>query len=355
MRKLLLALVLAGMATCAWATPDYLWGGALVGHSIDVMPYTTSPPVGGWCAEYASHAVSSFEELDTELPWHPFGNIWYVLAAWETESKIWCGTEFGFGNYDSSVYGFLEFFPCYPVGGLEIATSDWPGPNEGTAFVTTGTPWSGNWVPVYWFGGYSYPPSYGATVMPISVDPPTNFCGFSNCQNPPISYAVEEAQRGAMGVNMPGMVPVWPEQPGPWACCLPQPSGTCVMLLEQECLTLGGTWLGEGVTCEPVNPCLQPGACCIGGICEVMMEEGCTLVQGTFMGVGTTCTPNPCEAVCCFQLPTSPHGCEIMLEDACAAAGGFWRPEGTSCNPNPCEIYTPTENTSWGKIKDMYR
>ncbi len=76
--------------------------------------------------------------------------------------------------------------------------------------------------------------------------------------------------------------------PVPWACCLPEPLG----------------------------------ACCIGVICEVMLDDNRTLLEGVFMGTGTTCTPNPCEAVCCLQTPTSPHGCEIMLEDGCLAAQG---------------------------------
>lgn len=86
-----------------------------------------------------------------------------------------------------------------------------------------------------------------------------------------------------------------------------------------------------------------------------MLEENCTLIQGTWLGPLTTCTPNPCPAVCCLQMPSSPHGCDIMLRGACVTAGGFWHPEWTSCEPNPCAIYTPADNTSWGEIKSMYR
>jgi len=357
MRKVLLTLALLGVATGAWATPENLEGGVFVAHTVDALPYTASPPAAGWCGEYAAHAINSLGQVDVTLQFYPdpSGNTWYVLAAWELESKTWCGTEFGLGDYNADLYLVHEYFPCFPVAGLEIPTPGWPGPNEGTAFVTTGTPWSGNWIPVYWFGGYSYDPSYGSTVMPISVDPPTGFCGFSNCMNPPSSFTVGAAQRGAMGINTEGHVPIWPLPPQPWACCLPEPLGACVMLVEQDCLLQGGIWLGEGYECLPVNPCPQPGACCIGGLCEVMMVENCELLQGQFQGPGTTCDPNPCDAVCCFEHPTSPHGCEIMLEAACAAAGGFWHPEWVTCEPNPCEIYTPAENTSWGQIKGMYR
>jgi hypothetical protein len=127
----------------------------------------------------------------------------------------------------------------------------------------------------------------------------------------------------------------------------------CDMLTPQECLLAGGTWLGCGYFCEP-GLCPEMWACCVGGICTMMFEENCTLVGGTWLQ-GTTCTPNPCAAVCCFEMPYSPHGCEIMLEADCAAQQGYWHPEWTSCDPNNCEIYTPSEATSWGRIKSMYR
>jgi hypothetical protein len=340
------------MAAGAWATPDDLTGGVLVAHTVDALLYSTDPPAAGWCGAYAPYAINNLDQVDTELlsavaP----GTTWYVLAAWELESKTWCGTEFGIGDYNTACYYFIEWFPCFPVAGLEIPTTNWPGPGEGTAFVTTGTPWSGNWVPVYWFGGYAYDASYGATVMPISVDPPTGFCGFSNCMNPPASFTVAPLQRGGMGINQGGIVPEWPTPPQPWACCIPV-EPFCVMALEQECAALGGQWLGEGYRCE-TNPCPTTAACCIGGICEMLFVENCILLGGTYMP-GMTCEPNPCPAVCCYGEPSG-HECIITVEAECAAMSGYWHPEWTSCEPNPCEIYTPAENTSWGEIKNMYR
>lgn len=350
MRKVLLTLALLGMAAGAWATPDDLTGGVFVAHNVEQLAYTTTAPAGGWCNAYAAYAINNLSQVDVELPWHAVGSVWYVLAAWELESKTWCGTEFGLGAYDTATYSFLEYFPCFPVAGLEIPTTNWPGPNEGTAFVTTGTPWSGNWVPVYWFGGYAYDASYGATIMPIDVDPPTGFCGFSNCMNPPASFTVGVAQRGGMGVNMGGIVPEFPGLPEPGACCLPQPP-FCMDLLEQECLTMGGVWHVD-TTCQ-TYACPEWQACCIGGICEMLFEENCILLGGTYMP-GMTCEPNPCPAVCCYGEPSG-HECIITVEAECAAMSGYWHPEWTSCEPNPCEIYTPAENTSWGEIKNMYR
>lgn len=351
MRKVLLTLALLGMAAGAWATPDDLTGGIFVAHNIDALPYSVDPPAAGWCGAYAGYAINNLSQVDVELPIQFPGNTWYVLAAWESEAKTWCGTEFGLGAFDTGVYYFIAFQPCFPATGLEIPTAGWPGPNEGTAFVTTGTPWSGNWVPVYWFGGYSYDASYGSTIIPIVADPPTNFCGFSNCQNPPASFSVLPPQRGGMGVNTQGIVPEFPQPPQPWACCIPV-EPFCVMALELECAALGGVWHPEE-TCETYL-CPRTAACCVGGICEMLFEENCGLLGGTWLP-GVTCEPNPCPAVCCIQMPTHPHGCEIMLQAECEAMQGFWHPEWISCEPNPCEIYTPAENTSWGEIKNMYR
>lgn len=207
-------------------------------------------------------------------------------------------------------------------------------------------------MPVYWFAGYAYDYIHGATIIGIDVDPLTGFCGFSNCLNPPGTFAVHEPDCGGMGVNMPGYTPVWPAIET-WACCLTL-EPYCRMLEERECLLQGGIWLGPEWTCEP-NPCEHPGACCVVGNCSVVYAESCALVGGTFLGPDTLCEPNPCPAACCFEVPPAPQECEIMFEDDCIAAYGFWHPEWGSCDPNPCTPYTPAAKVTWGRIKDLYR
>jgi len=343
MRKVFLTLALLGVATGAWADQNNLGYGVFYAHAQDALVYSTDPPVGGWCGQYIP--ITDRLQVDSTVPYDGDAHLWYVLAAWEAEGKMWAGTEFGLGAYNVAAYGIAEAGVCAPAGFLEIPTPGWPGPNEGTAFVTTGTPWSGNFVPVYYFAGYTYPGTGLTTAVPISVDPPTGFCGMSNTLNPPISYTVHEPYRGIMGAGTTPVVPEWPVLPEPAACCLPDPLGACAMLLEEDCALAGGVWQGIGTVCNP-NPCEQPGACCIGGICEVMMQANCDILQGVFYP-GITCSPNPCEAVCCYE-----HDCVISLQAACT---GYWHPEWVTCNPNPCEIYTPTDETSWGQIKNMYR
>jgi hypothetical protein len=351
MRKVLLTLALLGLVAGANAVPDDLTGGVLAAHFVPELVYSGDAPTGGWCAAYAPYAINDLAQVNARVDVVAGGdpNVWYVLAAWGLEDKTWCGTEFGLGDFDV-VDGFsmAEGIPCFPSGGLEIPTAGWPGPNEGTAIVTTDIPWSGNYVPVYFFGGYTY--GY-ATDIEITLDPPTAFVGFANCLAPPQTYMIEVDQLGILGVNMDGYVPEFPGVPE-GACCVGE---DCYFVPEAECITMGGEYLGNGVLCEP-NPCLiLDGACCVGGLCTVVEEAACALLGGEFLGAGTVCEPNPCPAVCCFIMPSGSHPCEILLQADCDAQGGFWHPEWISCDPNPCEEFTPTEDASWGSIKNLYR
>ena len=237
--------------------------------------------------------------------------MWYVLAAW-SESKEWCGVEYGFGTFDASILAFDDHGPCFPVDGLELPTSGWPGPNEGVAMtVVGGDTWTGNWVPVYYFVGYAYSE---AGQIPIDVDPQGPFIGFANCQNPPGIFPVAENtptefRRGAMGINIEG-IRAAPGTPPPMAVCCVDLS--CLIRTEVECADLGGVWHPEWESCDP-NPC------------------------------------DP-EAVCCYG-PMHVQ-CVVVPESQCAALpSGVWHPEWTSCDPNPC-TFTPARSTSWGRDQD---
>lgn len=49
--------------------------------------------------------------------------------------------------------------------------------------------------------------------------------------------------------------------------------------------------------CGIKNPPPPPGACCRGELCLVMDQELCIFVGGTFTAPGVLCDPNPCEPV----------------------------------------------------------
>ena len=301
----------------AMADEHMLNGGALIVHHEAAIAYSVDEPPGGWCAAYTPYAISDPTQEVVRLD--GAGKfVWYVLAAWN-EPKEWCGVQFGFDDYSLACWSFLECEPCYPVDGLELSSSNWPGPNEGTAIVTTVAPWEGNWLPVYKFSGYAYAQSYGSTVIPITdYDPGIGpFCGFSNCLNPPQDFLVEpnvgtEIRRGGMGINTDGL-----------------------RAAPQEFVTTA--------------------VCCIGTYCLLETEAACDYLGGEWHVDETTCWPNPCEsvAVCCY---TEFHLCEILTEGMCdVLPDGVWHPEWVSCDPNPCDDPSPVYKRSWGEIKSLYR
>ena len=77
------------------------------------------------------------------------------------------------------------------------------------------------------------------------------------------------------------------------------------------------------------------------------------------MGVGGSAGSNPdCPGVepvpwaCCFG-PT----CVMLTQDDCTDQGGDSWHDGVECGPNdePCDGETPTQDTTWGSIKNIYR
>lgn len=72
------------------------------------------------------------------------------------------------------------------------------------------------------------------------------------------------------------------------ACCLPD--GSCIEVVEADCLAQGGVFSAPGVACVEVS-CPQPtGACCLpDGTCVEVTEEDCGSLGGIFSGDFTTC------------------------------------------------------------------
>jgi hypothetical protein len=122
------------------------------------------------------------------------------------------------------------------------------------------------------------------------------------------------------------------------ACCFAD--GSCQMLSPGECGGTGGTYLGNGTTCNPDNPCGE-GACCFAdGSCTETTLVLCNQVGGAFQGAGTTCDaagcPQPPTGACCLPSPGAP-GCAQVDAELCALAGGEYQGDGVPCVPNPCE------------------
>jgi len=85
------------------------------------------------------------------------------------------------------------------------------------------------------------------------------------------------------------------------ACCLA--FSPCSYVPEEQCIALGGTYAGDGVSCDGPDlvpdtgdePCVFAGACCFGsGSCiDVAVEEHCDNLGGTYKD-GEECVDSPC-------------------------------------------------------------
>lgn len=257
MRWAVMLLMCLAAVAGAYGDPTNLEDGVFIAHHPPDVQFSAGTD---WCQKYAEEfAIDSCGaqhnriDLDGNLG---ESSIWYVLAAW-TEAKEWCGSEFGFGEYDPDIYGFLAWGPCSPGENLEIPTDNWPGPSEGTALTTTDAPWSGDIVSVYYFAGYAY---YEG-IIPLAADPSTGFGGTGNCMTPAQSW--DATSFGGMGMFTDGIY-VCPAEGGGGddggsegdetaACCAGE---DCRVVTADECERMGGEWFSERTSCDP-NPCIE--------------------------------------------------------------------------------------------------
>lgn len=132
------------------------------------------------------------------------------------------------------------------------------------------------------------------------------------------------------------------------ACCIDGAEGSwCDVLVETACTSVGGTWQGDGTSCDEVNCGELPaeGACCyphtaFGMVCEVMTQDNCTAVSGFFYGQGSVCSdpfvecdPLPVGGACCYDHAAYGMVCEVMSSEDCAALPlGFFYGDGSVCS-----------------------
>ncbi len=307
MNQLMVATFMLASVMGTGANPNDLAGGVFITHA-PVFPVGTGCWMG-WCGCYYQGAVLGIESCEEQInnmpitSYHDDPTLFYVVAAW-SEPKIWCGTEFGISSEFDELFYFIEYGPCLE-NSLEISTVGWPGAGEGTAVVATDTPWEGNFVPTYFFLGYTYTD----TRIQLDVDPAQDFAGTGNCEIPP-------------------------------------------QLWDAVCLGAVGTGSDPGVYCCPevITP---PEACCFeDGSCEMLLHYDCEISGGIFFG--GSCDPNPCPGgtigACCIETGE----CFSLGEEDCSNIGGDYLGDGTSCEPNPCTP-TPVNAETWGGIKALYR
>lgn len=264
-------------AAMAGAEPENLSGGVFIAHHPPTAGYSQGTD---WCEAYygAGWDIASCDEQVNTIDSGTV-HLWYVLAAFPLEEKVWCGTAFGFDDITAPM-DWLEWGPCLE-GHLELHTDGWPGPNEKTAVVATTTPWEGSFVPVYYFVTYA---SSGGLV-PLHIEPTIGFGGFANCLIPTEQFAAQCF--GSIGIDQAGIYCC----SNYGACCFE--NGECIQMDAQDCADAGGDY--HGGSCDP-NPCPipEPAVCCVGTECLIVPAYECDDLGGDVYPDLESCDPNPC-------------------------------------------------------------
>lgn len=195
--------------------------------------------------------------------------VWFVLASFEASPGPveLGGAGFGFGDYDASRLQFGASGPCND-GFLELPTSGWPGPREGTALLFDPLrPHREDVVELYWFASYAY----GAVVVPLDEAPhypPGEQFSMPNTGEPGESTVVDEAADfGSIGFGTPGYNPCG-QGPAEGACCL---FGNCHILSRNDCEDQGGIYRGDNTDCFP-NPCEEDQVKTTWGVLKKLYE-----------------------------------------------------------------------------------
>lgn len=168
-----------------------------------------------WTARYYSdYAVTSLYEVNTSIPDGVYTSpdnlaVWYVLVAFcDGEDKIWGGTQFGLGPYDTAAFYITDSGICLD-GALEIPSSgNWPGPEEGVSIAYTGSAWQGRFEPIHWFAGYQYAGTTMISITGFDRDGSYQSCQLGSITTPAVTYEITEPTAfGALGVASPGLIP----------------------------------------------------------------------------------------------------------------------------------------------------
>ena len=161
-----------------------------------------------------------------------------------------------------------------------------------------------------------------------------------------------------LGADVPCNVQTCPVPVVPTGACCNQATGACTITTHIDCAF---AWLGADVPCN-IQTCPPPpppeGACCwLDGHCTIATEVGCAGDGTPHWTLNGVCSPNPCDqpppvtGACCWL---DGH-CTVTTEAGCLGTGTPHWTLGGTCDPNNCVPPVPTERTSWGQIKNIYR
>ena len=130
-----------------------------------------------------------------------------------------------------------------------------------------------------------------------------------------------------------------PDGCGVGACCFAsiEPSGKCSGPIDPfNCAFSGGRYQGHGTDCDTLSCPPFGGGCCCVSSCFFTTQEECASLGCSFMGEGIACgggSSCPGDGACC---PSEGEACYTATGRACVDAGDLYRGEGTSCTPDPC-------------------
>jgi hypothetical protein len=237
---LLVAMTLGLVAPAALAGPHD--GGYLVPHLDPTIEYTST------ILSYQGMSdLDDCEEAIVEgVVEAQRAQVWYVVAAFrDSPGPVDLGgVEFGFESYDQSKIAFIDSGPCND-GFLELPSSGWPGPREGTSIVFQSARRE-EVVEIYWFASYVY----GQVAVPIGPRPGMAAdVQFSSIESSDDDLA---GGFGVMGFGEPGYNPCGGSTEG--ACCV---YPDCLILSREECASQGGRYRGDNTDCFP-DPCEGP-------------------------------------------------------------------------------------------------
>jgi len=307
MKKFLMALVVLAIASApALAGPNDC--GVIVVHNTN-MAYSNDPAPPG-----PPTPVPAVAEIVNTIP---MGNqpgdvsanlVWKVYAAFPLDHSPrvkTCG--WGVAHDEAGGGVVIEHNDAQNLAVFYITSAGWPGDHTYVGMSFTDSARVATVNELWWFSGYAYAGLAGEpqmfSVIPNSAvgnqvfgddDFPTN-------EDPITGY-------GTLGFGQPGVTPI-PQCEVVGACCFE--NGDCLMLTAADCSTQLGSFVGGDCTPGLCIPIVY-GACCVNYVCNVVTPDACAQAEGTYYGDGSVCTPDTCP-------------------------------------------YIPTENKSWGQIKNSYR
>jgi len=216
-------------------------GGALVVHTNDNVSYGGRFPHDYWCH---LSVPSTCEELNTRSDrYDPLPALVWFLWAFPADAHpevraLRLGVVTDFTDY------YVDFWWVCGPGAVEDPTPEWP--MGGGDVITFDTPVYDKLFKFYWFVVFGWGPGVFFGTGP---DPRVGFASFTDNSNHPVEDRCDlfgQVRWGEPGWNE---CPQWPTG----ACCFGE---DCEVTTEAYCAQHGGRYIGDGVPCEPQNPCI---------------------------------------------------------------------------------------------------